>query len=123
MSEQTSLSGASKVTVVGLVGAAAGILLQVVSGVTEYPTIPPGLIILLVAAGVVALETRWRWTPIVSTAVALFILFGAFVTSGTATRLSNPAMIGAFVGTVVQLLGLVTALIAGPISVLQNYRS
>jgi uncharacterized membrane protein len=92
-------------------------------GFSEYPTISPGLIILLVAAGVVALETRWKWTPIIGTAVALFILFGAFVTSGTTNRLSNPAMIGAFVGTVVQLLGLVTALIAGPISVLRNYRS
>lgn len=122
MSERAQLSPAGKLTIVGLVVAAVGIVIQVLSGVAEYPTIPPGFIILLVAAGVVALETRWRWTPILGLAVALFILFGAFVTPGTANRLSNPAAVGAFVGTVVQLLGLVTAAIAGLVSVIRNYR-
>lgn len=123
MSERTSPSGASKLTVLGLVVAAVGIVIQVFSGVSEYPTIPPGLIILLVAAGVVALETRWSWTPLIGVVVALFLLFGAVVTSGTANRLSDPAMVGAFVGTVVQLLGLVVAAVTGLVSAIRNYRT
>ena len=50
---------AASLTVAGLVVAAAGIVIQIASG-AEYPTIPPGLIILLAAAGLVALATRWR---------------------------------------------------------------
>jgi hypothetical protein len=50
--------------------AAAGIVIQIASG-AEYPTIPPGLIILLAAAGLVALATRWRWTTIVGVIVSL----------------------------------------------------
>jgi hypothetical protein len=53
------MSPAAGFTVAGLVVAAAGIVIQIASG-AEYPTIPPGLIILLAAAGLVALATRWR---------------------------------------------------------------
>jgi len=45
--------------VVGLVVAAAGIMIQYVSGV-DYPTIPPGPVILLAAAAVVAFGP-WSW--------------------------------------------------------------
>jgi hypothetical protein len=47
--------------VIGLVVAAAGIMIQYVSGV-DYPTVPPGAIILLTAAAVVAFGP-WRWSP------------------------------------------------------------
>jgi hypothetical protein len=50
-------------------------MIQIASG-AEYPTIPPGLIILLAAAGVVALATRWRWTTIDEVIVSLFLLVG-----------------------------------------------
>jgi hypothetical protein len=37
-------------TVVALLAAAAGFVLQMVAGVTNTPTIPPGLVVLLAAA-------------------------------------------------------------------------
>jgi hypothetical protein len=45
---------AAKLQVAGLVVAAAGIVIQIASG-ADYPTVPPGLIILLAAAVLVAL--------------------------------------------------------------------
>ena len=106
MSERTSLRAAGTLTVAGLVAAAAGIAIQVLSGVDEYPTIPPGLVILLVVAGLIILGARWRWTPLLGVAVAGFILFGAFVTPGTA----------------IQMLGLCVALLAGIVAALQGAR-
>jgi hypothetical protein len=47
-------------TVVALLAAAAGFVLQMVAGVTNTPTIPPGLVVLLAAAALVAF-TSWRW--------------------------------------------------------------
>jgi len=58
-SRPRKMSPAAGFTVACLVVAAAGIVIQIASG-AEYPTIPPGLIILLAAAGLVALATRWR---------------------------------------------------------------
>ena len=123
MNERSALSLPGKLNVAGLVVAAAGILIQVLSGVDEYPAIPPGLIILLVVAGVVALGSRWRWTPMIGVALPLYLTVGAFVTPGTADRLAHPGEVGAFVGTAVQMLGLVTALIAGLVATTQNYRT
>jgi len=45
MNRQSSSSCSGKLTVVALLAAAAGIAVQIVSGV-DYPTVPPGLIIL-----------------------------------------------------------------------------
>jgi hypothetical protein len=113
MNGRGSLPAAGMVTMVGLVMAAVGIAIQIVSGVDAYPTIPPGLVILLVAAGLIALGGRRRWVPLLGAAVALFILFGAVVAPGTADRLARPGEAGAFAGTVIQVLGLVVALLAG----------
>lgn len=44
------LSTPTKLNVAALVAAAAGILVQIASGSQAYPTIPPGVIILLVGA-------------------------------------------------------------------------
>ena len=41
-------------TIFGLMALAAGILIQGLSGVDEYPTIPPGPLLLLLAAALVA---------------------------------------------------------------------
>jgi hypothetical protein len=49
-------------TIYGVLAAAAGILIQVLSGVDEYPTIPPGPLLLLLAAALVAVGSRW-WRP------------------------------------------------------------
>jgi hypothetical protein len=122
MSRSRSLSAAGKLTVAGLVAAAAGIVIQIASG-AEYPTVPPGLIILLVAAGLVALGARWRWTPLVGVVVALFLLVGGALAPQAREQLGDPGAVGVFVGTVIQLLALVVALIAGVAATRQSYRT
>jgi hypothetical protein len=52
--------GGRQADVAGLVAAAAGIAIQIASG-ADYPTVPPGLILVLAAAGLVAgLAATWR---------------------------------------------------------------
>ena len=114
---------AASLTVAGLVvAAAAGIVIQIASG-AEYPTIPPGLIILLAAAGLAALATRWRWTTIVAVIVSLFLLVGGVLAPQAREQLSDPTQVGIFIGTVIQLLALVVALVAGVAATRQLYRT
>jgi hypothetical protein len=75
MNKRSPLSPAGKVTVAALLVAAAGFVIQIVSGV-DVPTVPPGLVIMLVAA-LVAFGP-WRWTPVVGVVVGLFLLVGFF---------------------------------------------
>ena len=113
---------AASLAVAGLVVAAAGIAIQIASG-AEYPTIPPGLIILLAAAGLVALAARWRWTTIIGVIVSLFLLVGGALAPQAREQLSDPSQVGVFIGTVIQLLALVVALVAGVAATRQLYRT
>ena len=88
MDQRNALSLNGKVTVVALLLAAAGFVIQIVSGV-DVPTVPPGLIILLVAAALVAFGPWW-WTPVVCIVVGLFFLAGFFA-SGSVDSLLEPA--------------------------------
>jgi hypothetical protein len=115
------LSAAGKLNVAGLVAAAAGIVIQIASG-ADYPTVPPGLIMLLVAAGLVALGARWRWTTIVGVVVPTFLLVGAVVAPQARDQLGDPGQVGVFVGTVVQLLAMAVALVAGVAAARRSYQ-
>ncbi len=119
MNDRSSLSPASKLTVVALLIAAAGIVIQIVAGI-DFPTIPPGLIILLVAAGLVAFG-RWWWTPIVGTVVGLSQFIGLFL-ADQGERLLDLGPLGGFVGIWVQLLAVSVAIVAGIIATIQNNR-
>jgi len=74
MNQRNSVSSSGKLTVAALLVAAVGIVIQIVSGV-GIPPIPPGLVILLTMAGLVAFGP-WRSTPVVGAAVGLFLLIG-----------------------------------------------
>ena len=119
MNQRNSLSLNGKVTVAALLVAAAGIVIQYVSGV-DFPTVPPGLIILLVAAALVAFGP-WRWTPIVGIVVGLFFLVGFFA-SGAVGSLLEPSQLGVFVGAWVQFLAVIVAVVAGAVATVQNFR-
>jgi len=112
-------SAAVRLLVVGLVVAAAGMLVQYASGV-DYPTIPPGPIIALVAAAVVAFGP-WRRAPVVGLVAAVFISLGGVIATiagnGFTPQLSDPGAVGGFVGTLVQIAGLVIALATGVVAV------
>ncbi len=120
MNQRSSLPTASKLTVAALLVAAAGFVTQIVSGV-DVPTVPPGLVIMLVAAGLVAF-LPWRWIPVVGAAVGLFLLVGFFA-SGAVGSLLDPSRLGVFIGAWVQFLAVIVALVAGIVATVQNYIS
>ena len=110
---RNGLSPARILTCTGLVLAAAGILIQIAAGVDDYPRIPPGAILLGAAALIVGFGTRWWWTPLVAVVLCAVIIVGAIVTEGTRDRLADPGEIGPFLGTLIQVIGLILAVVAG----------
>jgi hypothetical protein len=121
ISRARTLSTAGKLNVAGLVAAAAGIVIQIASG-ADYPTVPPGLILLLAAAGLVALGARWRWTTIVGVVVPTFLLVGGAIAPQARDQLGDPGQVGVFLGTAVQLLAMAVALVAGLAAARQRYQ-
>jgi hypothetical protein len=114
----------NRLTVIGLVAAALGIWTQALSGVPDYPSrIPPGPIVLVLLALVIAFGyRRYRWVPILGSLMALLITVGAYVRPGTANRLSDPGVTGAFIGTVIQMLALLVTIPAGIMATMQKDR-
>jgi hypothetical protein len=94
--------------------AAGGVVIMMISGVDFQMTIPPGLLILLIPAGLVAVG-RWRWTRIIATLVGLFV-FVSYFPSGAAARLLEPSEFGAFIGLWLQFLGSFAAVVAGMVA-------
>ncbi|MEH0985424.1 hypothetical protein [Micromonospora sp. CPCC 205556] len=106
---------------ISLVVAAVGVVTMVLAGVEFTTTIPPGLVILLVPAGLVAFG-RWPWTLVVATLASLFIFVGHFP-SGTIRDLLDPIPFGAFLGLWLQFLASLVAVISGLVACVQNYRT
>ncbi|OLT09358.1 hypothetical protein BJF78_30850 [Pseudonocardia sp. CNS-139] len=103
-------SGARGATVIGLLAGAAGILVLRFAG-AAMPAIPPGLVLLVAAAGLVAFGP-WRWAPVVAALVALAEVLG-FVLSGSYYGLVAVDAPGILVGTWVRGVGIAVALVAG----------
>lgn len=124
MKTRNPLTAAVTLTVAGLVAVSAGILIRIAVGIDDFPRIPPGAVISLVVAALVALVTRWWWMPIVRPVWALFLPIGAFVTSGSRDRmidrLAEPGVFGEFSGTLVMVPGILIALVAGIAATVQN---
>jgi hypothetical protein len=115
MTPKSEHTPAAMLNVAGLVVAAAGIMIQYVSGV-DYPTVPPGPIILLAAAAVVAFGP-WRRSPFVGLGAAVFLSIGGAIATiagnGFSETLGDPGEVGGFAGAAVQIVGLAIALPAG----------
>jgi hypothetical protein len=96
----------------GLLLAAIAIPVQIAGG-ANYPAVPPGLIILLVAAAITWLAP-WRWAGFVALAATPFLCVGALIAPNFRHQLSEPGQTVQFVGSLVQAAGLVVALIGFP---------
>ncbi len=118
MNQRSSLSSSGKVTVAALLVAAFGFAIQIFSGV-EVPTVPLGLVILLVAAGLVALSP-WRWVPAIGIVVGLFVFVGFFA-SGAVSNLFDPSRFGVLVGAWIQFLAVIAVIVAGGVATTRNY--
>ena len=108
-----TLPTAVKVNAVAMVVAIAAILWQIAAGV-DYPTVPPGPIILGIAAAIVVL-VRATWARVVGIVVPLFLIVGGTIATiaddGNALR--HPGDASPFVATIVQLTAVAVALVAG----------
>jgi hypothetical protein len=113
-------------TVWGLAAGAIGIAMLWASGV-DFPFYPPpGLLILAIGAAFVGLA-KWAWAPGVGAFLGLFVIVGfvlSSVVSGAGTgNLTGDAGIGGVIGTAIQLVGVVIALVAGSVAARQEYRA
>jgi hypothetical protein len=108
------------ITVIALLVAVVGIVVQIFSGV-DYPTVPPGIVILLVAAAIVAFAP-WRGAPIAGVLVGLFLLVG-FAASGALRNLAVMGQPGVLVGTWIQFLAVIAAVVAGLAATTANFKT
>jgi hypothetical protein len=99
-----------RLTAAALLVAAVGIVVQILAG-HDYPTVPPGLIILVVPA-VLVWFVPWRWMPVIGALAAVFQLIGLFA-SGQAGRLSGTDSIGDTAGLWIQLVAVAVGAVAG----------
>ena len=109
----SALSNARRLCIIGLSAGAVGIAILYVSGV-EMPVVPPGLVLLVVAAVAVA-NARGRWVVIVGTVVAIAEIAGIFASDATGS-LFVANMPGVLTGSWIRLLGVLLATVAGVVA-------
>ena len=114
-------SAASNITVIALLVAGVGFVLQMAAGVTDTPTIPPGLVAIVGAALLVTVLPT-GWTPLAGPVAGLFNLL-ALVVVGAADRLADPSPASAFIGVWMMVPWLIVATIAGTIAAARNQRA
>lgn len=103
-------------TTAGLVLSAGGIGVLWLAGVA-FPFYPPPGILILTAGALLVAVAPWRWVPAVGAFLGLFIVVGFLVSGlidGTGfANISGRAGVGPLIGTIIQLAGAITAVIAG----------
>ena len=120
MKRKFELSPERKITIACLIIAAAGVLIQIISG-HPYPQIPPVFFILLIPAGLIYFAP-WRWTPISAVLAGIFLTAGLF-RSGASHRLIDFQNPGDSAGLWIQTLAVAGALIAACIAAYKNFSS
>lgn len=105
-------------TIAGLLVGAVGLLVQKLGGM-EMPVVPPGLIFLVVAAGLM-LNVKWRWAPIVAVLAGVAELAG-FFGSGASAWLFKTEEVTGMAGTWIRLIGIATATVAGALTIKAAY--
>ena len=120
MKRKFLLSSEGKITIVCLIIAAAGVVIQIISG-HPYPTIPPVFFILLIPAALIYFAP-WRWTPVSAVLAGIFLTAGLFL-SGASHRLIDLQNPGDSAGLWIQSLAVFGMLIAGCIAAYKHFRS
>jgi hypothetical protein len=121
MNAQRAWSGARTATLVGLVVGAVGIAILWASGV-EFPIYPPPGIVILLGGAVFVGLAGWSWAPGVGAFLGLFVVVGFLISPTGLSNLSGEAGTGVAVGQGIQVVGVLTALVAGVIATRANYR-
>jgi hypothetical protein len=118
MSPVIKFRNARPLTTIALAIAGIAFVVQMAAGVTDTPTIPPGLVAIVVAAGLVAFVPAPR-VPLAGTAAGLFNLV-AFIAAGATDRLFEANPEAAFVAVWCMVVALVVASIAGMLATIQG---
>jgi hypothetical protein len=118
------LSNWARLSLIGLVLTAAGMLLQIAAGSELYPSLT-GPIVLLATAVFVALGPG-RWTPYVAVVVPLVLGLGAIIaavmTGEFIEQLTNLGAAGILLGSLMHVVGL-TAAVTGGVGMLLDRRA
>jgi hypothetical protein len=120
MNAASSSFGPRAATVVGLLVGAIGIAILWATGV-EFPVYPPPGIVILSAGSVFVALARWAWAPAVGALLGLFVAVGFLISPTGLSNLTGEAGTGAAIGQAIQVLGVVTALVAGVLATRANY--
>ena len=115
MNQISSLAGAAKLNVAGLVLTAVGMALERGAGSTLYPTLT-GPIVLVVVAALVVLRPA-RWTRYVGLIVPLVLAAGLIASAALSRtfvdQLTDPRNAGTLLGSIVHVGGLIAAVAGG----------
>jgi protein-S-isoprenylcysteine O-methyltransferase Ste14 len=93
-----------------------------VGGGVEFPIYPPPGIIILLAGAVFVSLAPWPWAPAVGAFLGLFVTVG-FLVSGGPPNLVGREGTSVAIGTWIQMLGVLTALVAGVMATRATYRN
>jgi hypothetical protein len=108
-------------TIAALIVGAIGIAILWASGV-PFPIYPPPGILLLGAGAIFIAVTKIRWAPIVGAALGVFVTVGFLASASGIDNLTGVHGTSIMIGTIIQVLGVVSAAIAGIVSTGQSYR-
>jgi hypothetical protein len=109
-------------TVTGLVVGAAGIAILWAAGI-EFPVaVPPGLVILLSGALIVAFVPK-AWATGVGAFLGLFVIVGFLISPDGFDNLFGRRGGAVVVGQVVQLIGVLLAFVTGSLAAWHGYRA
>ncbi|HET8624312.1 MAG TPA: hypothetical protein VFM14_12180 [Gemmatimonadales bacterium] len=122
MNAESSFFGPRAATIVGLGVGAVGIAILWAAGV-EFPVYPPPGIVILIAGGVFVALARWAWAPAVGAFLGLFVAVGFLISPTGMSNLTGEAGTGVAIGQAIQVVGVLTALVAGVVATRANYRT
>jgi hypothetical protein len=121
MDTKRSFSGIRAATIAGLVVGAVGIAILWAAGV-EFPIYPPPGILILLSGAIFMVLAPWRWVPAVGAFLGLFVIVGFLISPDGIANLLGHAGTATAIGQAIQVIGVLTALIAGLIATRTNYR-
>lgn len=125
----SNLNVATRLTIAGLVGCAFAIWIEWLSGDPSYPKFPPGPVFFIAVAAIIAYGSRWWFTPLIGSLLALLVTSGWFARiPRNVQHLTHPASTGnfaagIFLGALLQIVSLALADVLGVVATVQNYRS
>jgi hypothetical protein len=125
---KTKLTFLTKLTAGGLVAVAIALWTQWLSGDPAYGRFPAGPVLFIAVAAIIVWGARWWWTPLIGGLISLLVTSGWFARLPQAMlRLHHPELVGKFaagifVGSVLQIGGLLLTDIAGLVATVQNFR-